>query len=1038
MNIAEAQANYNAALQAFNSASGEDYGPAYANYSAAKNALDAAKNAPAPAPAPVAPAPAPAPRETPTPTAFVDDGPYRDSVDPERFTDFTPEPVTPPVAPASAAPTSPWEIDAKQFNDAIAGKLQYNNVPAGSVSLTLANGRVWTPSGAGGGITYHPADPGGWIASEGAEGGTTYAYKAPIPVAYYEVSGDLSAMLGTPGSDKHANVKYIEQNGKMVPLGEPKYWNWEPDTAFQKALLVFGAAVLGAGVIAELVSTAGAASTATALEGLGVADLAGGLSSTVLSSAGSELVAAGALVGGEAAAATTLAGELATSAAAGTGSSFTISGVLTSPGATIGNALGITNPTLAQMVGNTIIETAKNGGDVGKAIQNAAISTGLSLVGSSISSDVTKALKDIPTDVLPNIVKSGIAQGVSGAVTATVTGGSPLSALAGAAIGTAVNGVIGEIPELSNLPKEAQSVARAAITASLTGKDITDAALVAALAEGKKAITGYVGTATGLVPDLKAIEEEDPALDMGQPGTSILDVETSSPAAPPAPEDTAPAATLDDIESTLADNGLQNTGDTTDETIANLTEAGLTETTPVVDSPIAGDAAETEKEAARLEAERLEAERVTGVTAADDSADRLSDDSTIATTPATAIIVAIDPDTNTALTDAGNLVDVDDTAEVGDVVITDTVTGVTGEDVVTGVTDTDSIDIPSYTGDTGILTRPDDDYYAPPEDTYVPPVDYGNTTLDDIEATLTENAELGNNTPYADIPDYIGGSLPTEEIYTRPDDDYYTGVPDMLLESGMLGSDKADNSGVLSDLPLTDVNSWGDVADVNTDFDPIDIPDYIGGPDPDPIDIPDYIGGTNDDEEPEPEPEGCGEGFHEDPVTGLCVPDDDEEPEPEPEGCAEGFHEDPVTGLCVPDEDKAEEECPEGQVRNLTTGLCEIGGTRPIVIKPVAPKPVAPTPVVQPNTKTKQADQLRGQMQFGLQGLMSGLQQQATQMAAPVPVETVKATPGFSLDTPLNVKAFGDYEAQKVFPKDKESLKIATGGYLDDLLEAIR
>jgi len=90
------------------------------------------------------------------------------------------------------------------------------------------------------------------------------------------------------------------------------------------------------------------------------------------------------------------------------------------------------------------------------------------------------------------------------------------------------------------------------------------------------------------------------------------------------------------------------------------------------------------------------------------------------------------------------------------------------------------------------------------------------------------------------------------------------------------------------------------------------------------------------------------------------------------------------------------------------------------------------------NLRTIQQGQLRGQVQTGLQGLMGGLQQQATQMAAPVPVETVKATPGFSLDSPLNVKAFGDYEAQKVSPKDKESLKIATGGYLDDLLEAIR
>ena len=90
------------------------------------------------------------------------------------------------------------------------------------------------------------------------------------------------------------------------------------------------------------------------------------------------------------------------------------------------------------------------------------------------------------------------------------------------------------------------------------------------------------------------------------------------------------------------------------------------------------------------------------------------------------------------------------------------------------------------------------------------------------------------------------------------------------------------------------------------------------------------------------------------------------------------------------------------------------------------------------NLKTIQTGQIRGQMMTGLQGLMGGLQQQATQMAAPAQVETVKATPGFSFDSPLNVGFFGGYESQKAPTKDKESLKIATGGYLDDLLEAIR
>ena len=89
-------------------------------------------------------------------------------------------------------------------------------------------------------------------------------------------------------------------------------------------------------------------------------------------------------------------------------------------------------------------------------------------------------------------------------------------------------------------------------------------------------------------------------------------------------------------------------------------------------------------------------------------------------------------------------------------------------------------------------------------------------------------------------------------------------------------------------------------------------------------------------------------------VTQECEPVEEEE------GCAEGFHEDPVTGLCVPDDDEEEEECPEGQVRNLNTGLCEIGGTRPITLprlpkpttpKPTTPKPTTPKPTIPPVTK---------------------------------------------------------------------------------------
>ena len=70
----------------------------------------------------------------------------------------------------------------------------------------------------------------------------------------------------------------------------------------------------------------------------------------------------------------------------------------------------------------------------------------------------------------------------------------------------------------------------------------------------------------------------------------------------------------------------------------------------------------------------------------------------------------------------------------------------------------------------------------------------------------------------------------------------------------------------------------------------------------------------------------CPTGQHRD-ETGKCVPDTEE--------CAEGFHLDEATSLCVADEDKCEEgyhrengvcvpdDCPEGYIRNLETGVCE-------------------------------------------------------------------------------------------------------------------
>jgi hypothetical protein len=275
------------------------------------------------------------------------------------------------------------------------------------------------------------------------------------------------------------------------------------------AILAIAAAVVGAPYISNLISSAGATSAAATVVNTGI--VTASTAATVAAAAPEiaatlipELITTTAAT---TAGAGLTAGELglAGGAAAGAGattSGLTFSSLLAAPGTTIGSALGITNPYVAQMVGNTIIQTATNGGDVQKAIENAALSTGLSFVGSNVSGAVKEALKDIPSSQLSDTVKAGITQGVTGATTAAISGRDPIQALVGAASSTALGELVKQIPGYSDntLSPEAKSVATAAVKAALTGKDVTAATLNSALTEGIRAAAGYADTALGLGP----------------------------------------------------------------------------------------------------------------------------------------------------------------------------------------------------------------------------------------------------------------------------------------------------------------------------------------------------------------------------------------------------------------------------------------------------------------------------------------------------------------------------------------------------------
>jgi len=398
----------------------------------------------------------------------------------------------------------------------------------------------------------------------------------------------------------------------------------------------------------------------------------------------------------------------------------------------------------------------------------------------------------------------------------------------------------------------------------------------------------------------------------------------------------------------------------------------------------------------------------TDSTYVDDSAERLGDDTDTSKTAET--IVAIDTDSQTALTDKGSVIDVADTAKVGD-----TVTG--GAD-----TTTDSIDIPDYIGGTG------SDSITGGTDTVT-----DTTNIDQLfdTDTITGGTDTVTDTTYVDDTlDRLGDDKDTtyvdDTLDRVSDDGCGVGFHEDPV-TGLCVPDYEEEEEEYQECPLGQVRN--------------------------------LITGECEAVEEEPEPEGCAEGFHEDPVTGLCVPDEEEEEEDttcppgyiynvvtqecepveeEEEGCAEGFHEDPVTGLCVPDDDEEEEECPEGQVRNLNTGLCEIGGTRPITL-PRVPKPTTPKPTTpKPTTPKPTTPPVTTEPSFNwssLLGLLSSNQEQA-----PIKPELVGKAGWEEDEGPIDYTPFNYRDAIAQAKTDEEKARMvqeagaAQGGSVDDLM----
>lgn len=132
-------------------------------------------------------------------------------------------------------------------------------------------------------------------------------------------------------------------------------------------------------------------------------------------------------------------------------------------GAFLGAQLGLSG-VAAQMVGQTLINTVVNGGDVKSAVISAAIPH----VGRGVANTVgTQLAKSGIEDTLNTV----IARGAGSAATAATLGRDPLTAFVMGGAGTAVNAITSEIPGFADLPSAAKNSINNAVMAKLGGAD---------------------------------------------------------------------------------------------------------------------------------------------------------------------------------------------------------------------------------------------------------------------------------------------------------------------------------------------------------------------------------------------------------------------------------------------------------------------------------------------------------------------------------------------------------------------------------------
>lgn len=157
---------------------------------------------------------------------------------------------------------------------------------------------------------------------------------------------------------------------------------------------------------------------------------------------------------------------------------------------TIGQSLGLSGAA-ASAVGQTLINTAINGGDLEQAVK----ATALTYVGAEAAGQIADAAIKSGTS---EVIAKTLGQAGGQAVTAAAMGKDPLLALVAGGANVAAGVITQDIPGFAELPAAAQNAVKSAISAGMQDKDAIGAAASALVNEA----VGYAKNATKVQVDL--------------------------------------------------------------------------------------------------------------------------------------------------------------------------------------------------------------------------------------------------------------------------------------------------------------------------------------------------------------------------------------------------------------------------------------------------------------------------------------------------------------------------------------------------------